>query len=194
MKTRRSPPPGSTRSPIRRKVLAAMQEVGVDLSDTEPRFLSDELARSEVVTGLTIDWATAADVSEIVALLERCQLPTVGVAENVQAFAVARSEGVVVGSSGVETYASCGLLRSVAVDASKRSCGVGATLVAHAVARASEQDLIALYLLTTSARAYFERHAFAVCPRHEAPPGVRESWEFRSGCPDTAVFMRRAIR
>jgi GNAT superfamily N-acetyltransferase len=90
-------------------------------------------------------------------------LPAAGVAENIQAFAVGRSEGAMVGSSGV-TYASCGLLRSVAVDASKRNCGVGASLVDHAVARAREQDLVALYLLTTSARAYFERYGLAVCP------------------------------
>jgi amino-acid N-acetyltransferase len=116
------------------------------------------------------------------------------VAENISAFAVARCEGKIVGSSGVETYARCGLLRSVAVDDSKRGFGLGAALVDHVVARARERGLVELYLLTTGARAYFERHGFGVCPRHEAPAPIRESWEFRSGCPDTALFMRRAIR
>ena len=142
---------------------------------------------------LTVAPANDADTPAIVGLLERCELPIVGVAENLHAFAVARHEGVVVGASGVETYGSSGLLRSVAVERSSRGHGVGASLLAHVVARAEREGLSALYLLTTTARAYFERHGFTLCPREEAPAGIRESWEFRTGCPDSAVFMRRVL-
>ena len=37
------------------------------------------------------------------------------------------------------------------------------------------------------------RHGFAVCSRDEAPAAVRGSWEFRSGCPATAVLMLRPV-
>ena len=137
--------------------------------------------------------ATDADTPAILELLERSELPIVGVAENLQACAVARHEGVVVGTSGVEIYGSCGLLRSVAVERSTRDRGIAALLVAHAVARAEREGLSTLYLLTTTARTYFEHHGFTVCPREEAPAGIRESWEFRTGCPDSAVFMRRVL-
>jgi len=138
--------------------------------------------------------ANEADASAILGLLERCELPTAGVAENLQAFAVARVDRSVVGTSGVEIYGAFGLLRSVAVDPASRDRGMATSLVEHAVARAERAGLCALYLLTTTARAYFERRGFAVCPRDEAPAGIRDSWEFRTGCPDTAVFMRRRLR
>lgn len=135
-----------------------------------------------------------ADAPAIIELLERCELPTTGVAENLQAFAVCRSGSSIVGTSGVETYGTSGLLRSVAVDPSMRHRGVAASLLDHVFARAERDGLSALYLLTTTAKAYFERRGFTVCARDEAPAPIRESWEFRTGCPDTAVFMRRRLR
>lgn len=137
--------------------------------------------------------ANEADAQAILALLEQCSLPTMGVAEHLPSFVVARSEGIVVGTSGVEAYDSSGLLRSVAVHPSSRERGLAAVLVEHAASRARRDGLDALYLLTTTAKAYFERRGFGVCPRDEAPPGIRGSWEFRTGCPDSAVFMRRPL-
>lgn len=137
--------------------------------------------------------ASEDDAPLILALLQRCELPTGGVSENIRAFAVARSGGVVIGASGVERYGSCGLLRSIVVEPSSRKCGVAAALVERAVLDSERDGLVALYLLTTTAKAYFERREFIGCPRNVAPPGIRESWEFRTGCPDSAVFMRRAI-
>jgi amino-acid N-acetyltransferase len=108
---------------------------------------------------MTVIIATAneADAALILALLQRCELPTGGVAENIQAFAVARSDGLVVGTSGVERYGACGLLRSVAVEPSKPRSGVAAPLVERAVLESERGGLDALYLLTTTAKAYFER-------------------------------------
>jgi len=48
-----------------------------------------------------------------------------------------------------------------------------------------------LYLLTTTAQEYFRRRGFADRPRETAPPAIRETWEFRSGCLTSAAFMRR---
>jgi amino-acid N-acetyltransferase len=142
---------------------------------------------------ITVTPAIDADISAILELLQRCELPIAGVAENVRAFAVARLDGVVVGVSGVEIYGSRGLLRSVAVERSARDRGIAALLVAHVVAHAERAGLSALYLLTTTARTYFEGHGFTLCPRDEAPEGIRDSWEFRTGCPDSAAFMRRVL-
>jgi hypothetical protein len=49
------------------------------------------------------------------------------------------------------------------------------------------------YRLTTTAHDDFARRGFAVGPRHEAPAAVRECWEFRTGCPATAVPMLRPV-
>jgi N-acetylglutamate synthase-like GNAT family acetyltransferase len=108
-------------------------------------------------------------------------------------FVVREDDGRVVGVSGLEVHGEDGLLRSVAVDADYRGQGLGASLVEAAMERATRLSLRDVYLLTTDARDYFARHGFADCPREEAPAGIRESWEYRSGCPSTAALMKRPV-
>ena len=109
-------------------------------------------------------------------------------------FVVREDDGRVVGVAGLEVYANHGLLRSVAVDAAYRGQGLAAALVDAVMARARLLELRDVYLLTTTAREYFARHGFAECARDSVPAAVRESWEFRSGCPMTAVVMMRPGR
>jgi amino-acid N-acetyltransferase len=102
-------------------------------------------------------------------------------------------DGRVVGVAGLEVHGDFGLLRSVAVDPDYRGQGLAASLVEAAMERAKKLNLLSVYLLTTTARDYFARRGFADCERDDAPPAVRESWEFRSGCPSTAAFMKRPV-
>jgi amino-acid N-acetyltransferase len=136
---------------------------------------------------------TERDVSVVLALLERNGLATTGVPDNIAGFIVARANGSVVAGAGIERHGSSGLLRSVVVEPAYRDQGIGAALVQKILEHAAREGLIALYLLTTNASNYFQRFEFAVCPREQAPLGIRESWEFRTGCPASAVFMRRSI-
>jgi amino-acid N-acetyltransferase len=108
-------------------------------------------------------------------------------------FVVREDDGRVVGVAGLELHGDYGLLRSVAVDEDYRRQGLAASLVEAVLGRAARVGLRSVYLLTTTARDYFARHGFADCPREDAPPAIRESWEFRAGCPSTAAFMTRAV-
>jgi amino-acid N-acetyltransferase len=108
-------------------------------------------------------------------------------------FVVREDDGRVVGVAGLEIHGEDGLLRSVAVDADYRGQGLAASLVEAAMERAKRVNLRSVYLLTTGAREYFVRRGFADCPRDDAPAAIRESWEFRSGCPSTAAFMKRPV-
>jgi len=127
-------------------------------------------------------------------LLGRSELTDQDVAEGWgHYFVVREDDGRVVGVAGLEIHGEDGLLRSVAVDPDYRGQGLAASLVEAAMERARRVNLRAVYLLTTGARDYFARHGFADCPREKAPPGIRESWEFRTGCPSTAAFMVRPI-
>jgi amino-acid N-acetyltransferase len=108
-------------------------------------------------------------------------------------FVVREDDGRVVGVAGLEIHGDFGLLRSVAVDTDYRGQGLAASLVEAAMERAKKLNLRSVYLLTTTARDYFARHGFSDCPRDDAPAAIRESWEFRSGCPSTAAFMKRAV-
>jgi len=124
------------------------------------------------------------------ALLEAAQLPTGGLDHPGGWYVGVREEGRLVGLCGLERYREDGLLRSLVVAPARRGTGLGDALVRAVLARAREERLGAVYLLTTTARDYFVRLGFSVCPRESAPPGIQGSWEFRHGCPTTAVFMR----
>jgi amino-acid N-acetyltransferase len=127
-------------------------------------------------------------------LLGRSELTEQDVAEGWgHYFVVREDDGRVVGVAGLEVHGEDGLLRSVAVDAAYRGQGLGASLVGAALERAKRVRLRAVYLLTTTARDYFARHGFADCPREKAPPAIRDSWEYRAGCPSTAAFMKRPV-
>jgi len=127
-------------------------------------------------------------------LLGRSELTEQDVAERWgHYFVVREDDGRVVGVAGLEIHGDFGLLRSVAVDEDYRGQGLAASLVEAAIERAKKVGLRSVYLLTTTARDYFARHGFADCPRDEAPAAIRESWEFRSGCPSTAAFMKRDV-
>src|SRR6185295_4998378 len=140
----------------------------------------------------SVSFAEPYVLPSLLDLLRRCDLPDVGVSENLGGFIVARAGGNVIGCCGLEVYGSDALLRSLAVDPMHRSQGLATWLVGRIIARAEQLQLSAIYLLTTSAPDYFSRRGFEISPRDAAPDGVRASWEFRTGCPDTATLMRRA--
>jgi N-acetylglutamate synthase-like GNAT family acetyltransferase len=127
-------------------------------------------------------------------LLGRSELTEQDVAEGWgHYFVVREDDGRVVGVAGLEIHGEDGLLRSVAVDPDYRGQGLAASLVEAALERANRLRLRAVYLLTTGARDYFARRGFADCDREGAPEPIRESWEFRTGCPSTAAFMVRPV-
>jgi amino-acid N-acetyltransferase len=137
--------------------------------------------------------ATADDLGGIERLLLASSLPIAGVAGALGSFLVAEHDHAIVGVVGVEQCCDYGLLRSTAVDAGWRSRGLGRQLVERAIASAEATGLRALYLLTTTAEHYFPSFGFAVTTRDRVPDVVRETVEFRSACPASAVVMVRSI-
>jgi len=108
-------------------------------------------------------------------------------------FVVREDDGRVIGVAGLELHGEDGLLRSVAVDEDYRGQGLAAALIEAVFQRAERVGLRSVYLLTTTGRDYFARRGFADCAREAAPPAIRESWEFKNGCPSTAAFMQRKV-
>ena len=106
---------------------------------------------------------------------------------------VTRRDGRVVGSAALEVYEDGALLRSVAVDASRRGAGLGSELTAAAIRLAEALRAPALYLLTTTADGYFPKFGFESISRAEVPPAVQTSVEFVSACPASAIVMRKRL-
>lgn len=85
------------------------------------------------------------------------------------------------------------LLRSLVVVASKRCSGVGSALLVRAEHYAAGKGARSIFLLTTTAEPYFEKHGYGALSREAAPDAIRNSAEFASLCPESAVLMMKHI-
>lgn len=144
-------------------------------------------------TTLLIRKATRADSAAVLDLAREARLLEAGIGESIEDFDVAEQQGRIIGSAGLERHGDDALLRTVVVAPARRGEGIGQLLVEAGMRRARVLELRAVYLLTTTAREFFDGVGFEVMTRDSAPPGIRESWEFKIGCPGTAVLMCRHI-
>jgi amino-acid N-acetyltransferase len=137
--------------------------------------------------------ATAGDLPEILALLVRLRLPLAGVDQHLPTMLVAREGEQIVGIAGLELYADGALLRSVAVEPSRQGKQLGHQLTDAALQLATSRGANTVFLLTTTAENFFPRFGFEPITRDEVPQSVRESVEFRSACPASAIVMRKRL-
>ena len=141
-----------------------------------------------------IEPATERDLPQIRALLERLQLPLAGVDERLATMLVVRAGGEVVGTAALELYADGALLRSVAVDQREQGKQLGHRLTDAALELATANGADTVFLLTTTAERFFPKFGFEQIDREQVPPSVRESVEFQSACPASAIVMRKQLR
>jgi amino-acid N-acetyltransferase len=141
-----------------------------------------------------IDAATERDLPGIRALLERLHLPLDGVDEHLPTMLVAREGQEIVGTAALELYADGALLRSVAVEPHRQGRQLGHQLTDAALHLARARGASTVFLLTTTAERFFPRFGFEQIGRDEVPPSVRESVEFQSACPASAIVMRKQLR
>lgn len=143
---------------------------------------------------ITVRAADTADLERVEAVLAANDLPTRDVRSKPECFYVAHSDGAFVGVGGVEVHGTCGLLRSVVVEESSRGSGYGTALCDALEERALEEGVETLYLLTTTASAFFAGRGYEVVPREAAPSSIRGTTEFTDLCPDSATCMRSDLR
>lgn len=138
--------------------------------------------------------ATVGDLAAVTRLLVAAELPTAGLESQFPAqYVVAEAGGQLVAVAGLEVYGTSGLLRSVAVDTRFRCRGIGRRLVNELLDAASAAGVNRVYLLTLTARDYFERMGFAVLERTQAPLEIQRSEEYAGVCPASSAFMGRQI-
>ena len=93
------------------------------------------------------------------------------------------------GLVGLELYGEAALLRSLAVAPNRRGSGLGSRLVEHAERYARDRGVRSLYLLTTTAEAFFLRLGYVRIARDEAPADIKTTTEFSGICPTSSAFM-----
>jgi amino-acid N-acetyltransferase len=137
-----------------------------------------------------VEPASPNDLAAIEALLAANQLPTAGLRDSIATALVARIGSRTIGCVALEVYRSGVLLRSVAVDGAWRGRGIGHQLTRAGLDLARSLGADTAYLLTTTAGDFFPRFGFARVERAEVPDDVKQSIEFRSACPASALAMR----
>jgi len=137
--------------------------------------------------------ATREDLPGIRDLLAANGLAGDGLEDFAETTLISRSRGRIIGCAALEIYGAAALLRSVAVDAGWQARGLGSELVEKAVRLAQSRQVGEMFLLTATAAEYFERHGFVRCARDDAPEAMKQSVEFTTLCPQSAVAMRRTI-
>jgi amino-acid N-acetyltransferase len=138
-----------------------------------------------------IERARPEDLNAVLALLAQHHLPPDGLSAHLATLLVARRDDRVVGSAALEIYDDGALLRSVAVASEWQGQGIGRCLTESAIALGESFASRAIYLLTTTADAYFPKLGFERIDRDAVPNGVRTSVEFTGACPASAVVMRK---
>ncbi|GGL91360.1 hypothetical protein GCM10010840_31830 [Deinococcus aerolatus] len=138
--------------------------------------------------------AIPADLPRLEVLLNTLGLPVAGVADHLDHMRLIEDGPSLLGMAGVEQHGQVALLRSVAVTRDAQGQGLAAQLVGEVLDHTRALNLEEVYLLTTTATAYFPRLGFAEVPRSSAPAALLASREFQDACPQTATLMHLTLK
>ena len=137
------------------------------------------LSTTRLVSTVTLTPALPGDLLAILGLVRAVHLPPDGIAETIAYFWVAREGERIVGTVGLEIYDDLALLRSLAVTPELQRTGLGRALTETVLSYLTARQFRAVYLLTTTAEAFFARHGFNLLARDEVPASVQQSVEFQ---------------
>jgi amino-acid N-acetyltransferase len=137
----------------------------------------------------TIRPATSHELPAILELLRSNKLPPDGLEAHLATTLAARDENQLVGCAALELYDGAALLRSVAVAAERRGEGLGRKLTKAALDLARARGAKAVYLLTETAGSFFPKFGFQAITRDDVEPAVKQSVEFTTACPASALVM-----
>lgn len=136
----------------------------------------------------------SADLAAIAKLLESAGLPAedLSSAHDFQSW-VLEAHGMLLAAIGLERFGNEGLLRSLVVAPECRNIGIGQELIGRLERAARAEGINRLVLLTESAQAFFSARGYVATDRRDVSDAVKQSAEFRSLCPVSAVCMSKAL-
>lgn len=140
-----------------------------------------------------ISKATLEDKEKIKKVLAACSLPFQDIDPHLENFLIAKREQEITGIVGMEVYGEYALLRSFAVSPSSRNKGLGKELLWTLIRNAKQKGIKEFYLLTETARDYFEKNGFMLIERSKAPTEIQQTLEFKSVCPSSAYCMMASL-
>lgn len=138
--------------------------------------------------------AQEENLPAIKSLLESVNLPFDGVKEHLTNFILLKKGNEVIGTIGLEIYHDKALLRSLAVASEYQRNGFGKKLYYTIIEKSRERRIRVIYLLTEIAEGFFAKEGFEKIARDLVDDAVKQSVEFRSACPASAVCLRLAVK
>jgi amino-acid N-acetyltransferase len=130
---------------------------------------------------------------QVVDLLAQNDLPTSDLDADKYLYALLDEQQQLAGTGGLEFTGNAALLRSVSVKKELQGKGLGKQISSYLEKIASEKGIDEIYLLTTTAKDFFEKEAYQIINRDEVPQGIKETSEFSSVCPSSAIVMKKTI-
>lgn len=129
---------------------------------------------------------------DVKTILKENELPFQDIKQNqLHSFFGYYQNSKLIGLIGLEIFNNIALLRSLCVR--NKSAGVGSILLNYIEKYSLENNIKDLYLLTTTADIYFEKKGFKKEDKSNAPSSIKNSSEFNSICPCSAIFMVKRI-
>lgn len=138
---------------------------------------------------ISIRPACLSDLNAIHTLLADCDLPTIGLRENINKFLVATDGTNLLGCAGFESYPPAALFRSLAVCPQARGKGVASTVIEALIKRAHDDGISEVFALASSAESYLFRFGFSEVDKQRVPDSVRLSNEFQSLYPNSSAVI-----
>lgn len=139
--------------------------------------------------------ARVGDLLAVIGRLQECGLPTTDLTlDSFSGFHVAETNDQrVAGVAGLERAGSKALLRSVAVAAQWRRCGLGERLVAHCETEALLAGISEVYLLSAMAIGFFRRQGYQELSRAAIPAEIAAHRHFHSLCAENSRCLGKRL-
>jgi amino-acid N-acetyltransferase len=136
--------------------------------------------------------ASQNSFSAAIELLKKNNLPTEDINPGTQLFVIEENDSVI-GTIAVEYNFDVALLRSLSISEQKRNSGIGQMLVAFIENYVQKQGVQSIYLLTTTAEAFFLKKGYESVDRNEVPDFIKNTKEFSIICSASSTLMKKEL-
>ncbi len=143
---------------------------------------------------IVVRLAKKNDMINMLQLLEKANLNTEGLAENLDNFLVVedvrQSEPYMVGMVGLEIYGDLGILRSLVLRSESWNSKVGVELLSLIIGYGWKKGLREIYLMTQISQDFFEYWGFVEVTWDDLPEHLRQSSQFHEYDSRYVTLMR----
>lgn len=137
--------------------------------------------------------AKGSDIQKTIELLQASDLPSSDIDGKTQKIVVAECKEKLVAAGGIEKLGSLALIRSIAVRPEYRNNGIASSIYHLLEKYARDSSVEELYLITESAKAYFQKLGFLEKDRPAVPRPIRQTSQFTRLCPLSATVMFKTL-